>query len=67
MKVKLIRPLDGRPIGSVVDYPDEDAKRLEKSGVVSFFAEKAAPEPANKMAPAVSNKAAPKSRAKKVS
>lgn len=62
-KVKLIRPLDGKPIGSIVEYPDEDAKRLEASGIVAFHKEKAAPvEPKaappvlNKKAPAVSNK-----------
>ena len=60
MKVKLLRPLDGMPIGSVVDYPDDDAKRLEQSGVVSFHAGKAAPAPSNKMAPPVTSKAAPK-------
>ena len=64
IKVKLLRPLDGRPIGSVVEYPDADAKRLEQSGVVEFHVEKAVPEkaapaPQNKMAPAPLNKAAP--------
>lgn len=58
MKVKLLRPLDGMPIGSVAEYPDDDAKRLEQAGVVSFLTEKAAPEPMNKMAPEPENKAA---------
>ena len=57
-KVKLLRPLDGMPIGSVVDYPEDDAKRLESTGVVSFVNEKAAPAPLNKMAKAPRNKAA---------
>lgn len=65
MKVKLLRPLDGKQIGSVVEYPDEDAKRLESSGVVSFYNEKAAPEPQNKMAPEVQNKAGDIQRTKK--
>lgn len=61
-KVKLIRPLDGKPIGSVVEYPDDDAKNLERAGVVAFVDDKkAAPEVKNKMAPPVANKsAAPK-------
>lgn len=57
-KVKLLRPLDGMPIGSVVEYPEDDAKRLESTGVVSFVNEKAAPAPLNKMASAPLNKAA---------
>lgn len=66
MKVKLLRPLDGLPIGTVAEYPDEDAKRLEGTGVVAFHNEKAAPEPLNKMAPAPVNKAGDIQRSKKV-
>lgn len=58
-KVKLLRPLDGRNIGSVVEYPDLDAKRLAGRGAVEIVKEKAAPAPDNKKAPAVENKAAP--------
>lgn len=65
MKVKLLRPLDGQPVGAVVDYPDDDAKRLEASGVVSFHNEKAAPEPLNKKAPDPVNKAGDIQRSKK--
>jgi hypothetical protein len=63
-KVKLLRPLDGKDAGHVADYPDGDAKRLEKRGIVQILADKAAEAPENKMAPSVQNKAAP-SRAKK--
>lgn len=58
-KVKLLRPLDGKEIGSVVEYPDLDARRLERRGAVEFIKEKEAPAPDNKKAPAVENKAAP--------
>ncbi|MCK8779079.1 hypothetical protein M0654_03675 [Rhizobium sp. NTR19] len=57
-KVKLIRPLDGKDAGSVVEYPDLDAKRLVARGAVEIVKEKAAPAVDNKMAPAVANKAA---------
>lgn len=76
MKVKLLRPLDGKDIGSVVDYPDADAKRLADSGVVEAVSDKsekaeptpenkAALEPVNKMAPEPLNKAAPRGRPRK--
>lgn len=65
MKVKLLRPLDGQPIGAVAEYPDDDAKRLEQAGVVSFQNEKAAPEPLNKKAPEPVNKAGDIQRSKK--
>ena len=55
-KVRLLRPLDGREAGSLVDYPDNDAKRLERRGAVQIVPEKAAPAPANKKAPAPANK-----------
>lgn len=58
-KVKLLRPLDGKEIGSVVEYSDLDAKRLERRGAVEIVKEKAAPASDNKKAPAVENKAAP--------
>lgn len=58
-KVKLLRPLDGMEVGTEAEYPDHDAKRLEKRGAVEIVKEKAAPEHQNKKAPAVENKAAP--------
>ena len=65
-KVKLIRPLDGNAIGSTVEYPDEDAKRLAAGGVVEIVGyEKAAPASDNKNAPPVANKAAPAARHRK--
>lgn len=57
IKVKLLRPLDGMPIGSVAEYPGEDAWRLAANGVVSLVEEKAAPAVANKKAPEPENKA----------
>lgn len=57
-KVKLLRPLDGKEVGSVAEYPDIDAKRLEKRGAVEIVKEKAAAAPDNKMAPTTANKAA---------
>lgn len=57
-KVKLLRPLDGNEPGSIVEYSDIDAKRLERRGAVEIVREKAAPSPENKMAPAPQNKAA---------
>lgn len=58
-KVKLLRPLDGKHVGHVAEYPDDDAKDLERRGIVVFHDEKAAPEAQNKMAPEVVNKATP--------
>ena len=57
-KVRLLRPLDGREAGSTVDYPDIDAKRLEKRGAVEIIKEKAAPAHQNKMAEEPLNKGA---------
>lgn len=57
IKVKLLRPLDGLPIGSEAEYPADDAKRLEANGVVSFVGKKAAPPVENKKAPEPENKA----------
>lgn len=31
-KVRLLRPLDGNEPGSIIDYPDNDAKRLARRG-----------------------------------
>ena len=57
MKVKLLRPLDGKAEGSIVEYPDIDAKALANSGVVELIDEKAAPAASNKKAPEPENKA----------
>ena len=51
---KLIRPLDGNPIGAIVEYDELDAKHLEDHGLVTIV--KAAEAPKNKMAEAPSNK-----------
>ena len=60
MQVKLLRPLDGKPEGATVEYPDADAKRLIAKGVVEAVEEKQATAPANKAAPAPANKSAKK-------
>lgn len=68
IKVKLLRPLDGKEVGATAEYSDADAKRLEQRGAVEIItekAQKAAPSPENKMAPAVQNKAAAPVRGRK--
>lgn len=55
VEVKLIRPLDGKPEGSIAEYPEADAKRLQARGLLKIVGKKAAPE--NKMEPAPENKA----------
>lgn len=65
VKVKLLRPLNGQDIGTVVEYEQADADRLAESGAVQIVraekAEKAAPEnKAEKSAPA--NKSAGKGK-----
>lgn len=62
VKVKLLRPLDGRHEGETAEYPKEDAERLAKGGVVEIVKAKRAPAPANKAAPAPANKAAPRAK-----
>lgn len=57
IKVKLLRPLDGRSVGETAEYPDDDAKRLRDLGAVEFVGGKAAPAVENKMAAPVVNKA----------
>jgi len=64
-KVRLLRPLDGKPEGETAEYPELDAKDLAARGVVEIIGGKADPEPANKKAPTVENKAAPSTRKKK--
>lgn len=56
IKVKLLRPLDGKEVGSIVEYSQADASRLESRGAVQIIG-KAAPEPLNKKAPEPANKA----------
>lgn len=56
IKVKLIRPLDGKSIGETAEYPEADAKRLAHLGAVEIVGGKAAPAVENKMAPAVQDK-----------
>lgn len=57
VKVKLLRPLNGREIGETAEYDSADAKRLAARGVVQIVKAKAAAKPANKMDPAPDNKA----------
>lgn len=64
IKVKLLRPLDGKEVGAIVEYSDADAKRLEQRGAVQIVGGKAAPEPQNKKAPEAANKASPAARKK---
>jgi hypothetical protein len=52
IKVKLLRPLDGKDVGETAEYPASDAKRLESRGAVEIVG-------GRKSAPAVENKAAP--------
>lgn len=59
VKVKLLRPLDGRAIGDTAEYPEADAKRLAARGVVQFGGAKESQAPLNKAASAPANKSAP--------
>lgn len=56
-KVKLLRPLDGKEIGDIVEYNAEDAEYLIGLGVVQKLIEKAPSETKQKVA-APENKAA---------
>jgi len=57
VEVKLIRPLDGKSEGDTADYPENDAKRLEKRGAVKIIGpSKQAAAPENKMEQAHENK-----------
>lgn len=58
VNVKLLKPLDGMPIGTETSYPAADAKRLAAKGAVKVIASKAAKKPANKQAPDAQNKGA---------
>jgi hypothetical protein len=62
VKVKLLRPLDGREAGQSAEYPADDAKRLQDMGCVQIVGAKSAAPSRNKMEPAPANKAAPRSR-----
>jgi hypothetical protein len=63
VKAVLLKPLDGKPEGSEVEFDKPDFDRLKEMGAVkaasgsSTKEDKAAPEPANKRAPDVMNKA----------
>lgn len=57
IKVKLLRPLDGKDAGETAEYPERDVARLERRGAVERVGGKSAPAPQNKMAPPVENKA----------
>jgi len=61
-KVKLLRPLDGKPEGETAEYPELDAKYLAEKGVVELIEEKQAPAPENKAEAAPANKSAAKKK-----
>lgn len=50
-KVKLLRPLDGKDVGAIAEYPDADAARLIKRGLVEPATAAKAKAPAAKPAP----------------
>lgn len=57
IKVKLLRPLDGKAEGGTAEYPDLDAKRLERRGAVEIIGKVKEAQPTeNKMADAPTNK-----------
>lgn len=53
VKVTLLKPLDGMPIGAEAEFNEQDAAQLE-----AMHAVKRAEEPKNKKLPAPKNKAA---------
>lgn len=55
VEVKLIRPLDGKPEGSIAEYPEADAKRLQARGLLKIIGK--APAPKTKDAAPPENKA----------
>lgn len=55
---ELLKPLDGREIGSSMELSQEDFDRLEALEAVRAAGGKMAPAPANKMAVPPANKAA---------
>lgn len=66
IKVKLLRPLDGKDAGETAVYPERDVQRLERRGAVQRVGgAKAAPAVENKMAPAAQNKTADVQRMKR--
>lgn len=58
VKVKLMRPLNGQAVGTVSEYDEGDAKRLEATGAVKITGKAGASSPETKMEAAPSNKAA---------
>lgn len=57
VKVILLRPLDGKLVGAIADYPETDALRLERRGAVEIVKGKSAPKLENKMERQPQNKA----------
>ena len=57
IKVKLLRPLDGKDAGETAEYPERDVARLERRGAVERLGKKAAPAVENKKSPDPDNKA----------
>lgn len=55
IKVRLLRPLDGKSDGEIAEYPEVDAKRLQSMGVVEITS-KVEAAPVNKMIAAPDNK-----------
>lgn len=58
IKVRLLKPLDGKAIGTTSAFSEADFKKLEAQGAVERVSQKAAKKPKNKKAPAPKNKSA---------
>lgn len=65
VKVRLLRALDGEPIGATVEYSRADAERLAGYGAVEVVGAKRARAAANKKAAPLANKGAPRSPRKR--
>lgn len=63
-KVKLLRPLDGKPEGAVASYTAADAKRLEARGLVELIEDEKGEEPEVEVGPEDQAKDADESEAK---
>lgn len=48
VKVKLLKPLNGQPIGAEASFSEADAKHLETKNAVEIVKEKPAPKPDSK-------------------
>ena len=55
---KLLKPLDGNPEGSEIEYDQQDFDALEAMHAVKRVAKKAEPAPSNKVATPPANKGA---------